>query len=175
MQIKNYYVGIDPGASGAWAIIDEDCHIVDKGAFEDFDNFRELIEVHKNQIKLIVMEKVHSMPKQGVVSAFTFGENYGYWKGVFAAYCLRYSLITPQKWQAAILDFLPEKEPRKVGESVKEGHARNARNRKALKTAIADFVKRRYPDLTQFFKVKKNWDVADAICMAMYARKLDIR
>ena len=50
----------------------------------------------------VFLEKVHAMPGNGVVSMFTFGENYGYLRGV--CHTLRYSIedVPPQAWQKAL-------------------------------------------------------------------------
>ena len=45
-----------------------------------------------------VIEKVHSMPGQGVASTFKFGMNYGQWIGILTALQIPYEMITPQKW-----------------------------------------------------------------------------
>ena len=39
------------------------------------------------------------MPKQGVASTFTFGEGYGYIKGVLECYGISYQEIPPEKWK----------------------------------------------------------------------------
>lgn len=49
--------------------------------------------------RLIAIEKVHAMPKQGVVSTFTFGEGYGSWKGMAAALQIPLVEYRPQDWQ----------------------------------------------------------------------------
>lgn len=49
---------------------------------------------------LIAIEKVHAMPKQGVVSTFTFGENYGVLKGIAAALYIPLVEYRPQEWQS---------------------------------------------------------------------------
>ena len=50
---------------------------------------------------VIVVEKVHSMPHQGVSSSFKFGKNYGIVLGV--AHALSHPLVklTPQEWKRA--------------------------------------------------------------------------
>lgn len=48
------------------------------------------------------IEKVHSMPKQGVASSFTFGQGYGVLIGALSALCIPYELVTPQTWQKAM-------------------------------------------------------------------------
>lgn len=48
------------------------------------------------------IEKVHSMPKQGVASSFTFGRGFGVLIGALAALRIRYEFVTPQTWQKAM-------------------------------------------------------------------------
>ena len=48
------------------------------------------------------IESVHSMPKQGVSSTFTFGRNYGFLRGCLCALEIPYHEVTPQKWQKAL-------------------------------------------------------------------------
>ena len=42
------------------------------------------------------------MPKQGNVSSFTFGERYGFLRGLMMGLRIRYEYVTPQKWQKAL-------------------------------------------------------------------------
>ena len=42
------------------------------------------------------------MPKQGVVSVWTFAENFGFIKGTLESLGIPVTLVTPQKWQAAL-------------------------------------------------------------------------
>ena len=51
------------------------------------------------QIDFAVLEKVHAMPRQGVVSSFKFGESFGFCQGMLVAAGVRFELHTPQKWQ----------------------------------------------------------------------------
>jgi len=50
-----------------------------------------------------VLERVHSMPAQGVSSTFKLGANYGYWRGVLQGLRIPFREVTPQKWQRAVL------------------------------------------------------------------------
>ena len=45
------------------------------------------------------IEKVHSMPNQGVSSTFTFGQRLGEIEGVLKTIGFKYELIPPQVWQ----------------------------------------------------------------------------
>lgn len=45
------------------------------------------------------MEHVGVMPKNGSVSTFHFGENFGWLQGMLEAYEIPYELVRPQKWK----------------------------------------------------------------------------
>jgi len=47
----------------------------------------------------VLIEQVHSMPKQGVSSVFTFGHAAGVAEGVVAGAGIPYTLVTPQAWK----------------------------------------------------------------------------
>lgn len=121
------------------------------------------------------LEKVHAMPGQGVTSMFTFGENFGFWKGFLAAHKVPYVLTTPQVWMKEILDHIPDRLAPMINEDVKSCSRRRARNTVTIKTAVVSFVKRTMPGSEIYFKYKKNWGIADAVCMALYARKKDVK
>ena len=52
---------------------------------------------------IAVIEKVGSMPGQGVASTFSFGCGYGQIQGLLAGLGIPYELVTPQAWKKAIL------------------------------------------------------------------------
>lgn len=92
------FVGIDPGKSGAMAIIDS-FDIIDIIPF-DIDNYiHALIKYIDDASYSIYIEQVHAMPGQGVTSMFNFGKNYGMILGVLHGLNLRYTEVTPQKWK----------------------------------------------------------------------------
>lgn len=166
-----YYIGIDPGKSGAFAVIDENENII---FAESFVGLPQKLSALPKFETLVALERVHAMPGQGVVSMFTFAENYGSWQGFLTALELPYVFVTPQKWQKRILDFLPSKETKPIGETAAAGRARLALNRKNLKLNIVEFIKRRLPKSVDLFRLKKDYDKADALCLALYAKKFHL-
>lgn len=50
------------------------------------------------------IEKVHSMPKQGVASSFKFGKGFGEWLGILEALEIPTEEVTPQRWMKSLLD-----------------------------------------------------------------------
>lgn len=97
------FIGIDPGQSGGIAFIPED-----KAAWAvkmpetDTDLFHTLWDLGKYEDRITFLERVHSMPGQGVSSSFTFGEGYGKLQMALTALQIPYERVTPQKWQKAL-------------------------------------------------------------------------
>lgn len=91
------YIGIDPGKSGALAIIDDEgvrTFLFDKDVY-----LRELMRVDETDA-ICCLEKVHSLPRDSGKGAFTFGENFGWIQGVLDCYKIPYDLVEPRKWKA---------------------------------------------------------------------------
>ncbi len=100
--MSTHYIGIDPGASGGIALLDADGEILAAEKYGDTqhdtgEQFRRIIGATERPFALI--ERVHSMPKQGVASSFKFGESYGFLKGLLVGLAIPYDDVTPQKWQ----------------------------------------------------------------------------
>ena len=94
------FVGIDPGKYGGIAIIQDGTPIIVATALTK-ENFLDFIEWYAGQTDMcrVCLEKVHAMPKQGAVSMFTFGEGYGWLKGVLDLAKISYQEIPPQTWK----------------------------------------------------------------------------
>lgn len=105
------YLGIDPGKSGAITVIDwwEKDSLLGKSTETTITSCK-LTETEldiwkwlENNVDVLnavaTIENVHSMPKQGVASAFTFGKNFGFLIGLLTASSIPYKFVTPQKWQ----------------------------------------------------------------------------
>lgn len=93
------YIGIDPGLSGALAMISEgrEAKVVswDPEAYRDA-----LASVSAaNEYAVACLEKVSAMPGQGVTGMFNFGKNYGHIIGLLEANGISYELVRPQKWK----------------------------------------------------------------------------
>ena len=148
------YIGIDPGKTGAAAIITPDgIDIMDyTDIFETVQQFREW----KADYDLsCVLEKVWAIPgggrKQGASSMFKFGENFGIYQGILSALGIPYYLKTPQGWQKVMLP-------------VTDGHTK----KRALDTA-----RRLYPAIAKkYLKRKKDHNRADALLIATYAKRV---
>ena len=91
-------VGIDPGLSGAIAILENnkvlnifDMPVMAEGKKNKRQlNSAQLVSIIKDSTKpdveiAVVVEQVNAMPGQGVTSMFNFGQTFGAIKGVCAA------------------------------------------------------------------------------------------
>ena len=127
-----FYIGIDPGKSGGIAIIDENkltfckCpknnddigNLLIKLIFEN--EYFKCIKPSKSSINVII-EKVHAFPGKnskkskinGIVSTWTFAENYGYWQGVLSAFDIPFKRESPQKWMKHFGKFPKDRRERK--------------------------------------------------------------
>ena len=105
-------VGIDPGLSGAIAIIEDDkvIGIFDMPVMAEGKknkrqlNSAQLVNIIKdntnmNEAIAVIVEQVNAMPGQGVTSMFNFGQTFGAIKGVCAALKLPIFFVRPSKWK----------------------------------------------------------------------------
>src|SRR6187551_1359950 len=99
-------LGIDPGISGALAFYFTSTP--DRVAVEDMPvadgsisapSLSQIIKRFAPSVAII--ELVHSMPKQGVASVFSFGKSFGQAIGVVGALDIPLHFVTPNKWKKA--------------------------------------------------------------------------
>lgn len=91
-------IGIDPGKTGAIAFIDSAGALVEDCP-DTYQSAADLVIAREDQISHAFIELVHSMPKQGVASSFSFGKGFGAWLGILAGRRISYTLISPQEWK----------------------------------------------------------------------------
>lgn len=101
-----HYIGIDPGSSGAIVALGEQGAVI--GLFKladatDYEILEALKRMSPKGLDVIGMiERVHTMPGQGVVSAGKFMGSYYALKMALAATRIPYDNPTPQTWQRAM-------------------------------------------------------------------------
>jgi len=164
-----YILGVDPGVSGAYTVIHAEKKRIK--VCELFTNFETVLEDLKPFLGNVVacIEKVHSMPKQGVKSTATFMLNAGGWEGFLVALEVPRSYVATQSWPKKVFDTQPPKKPM-TGTTEKEDRKIVAENRKIKKLHTVSYVLRAMPKAKKYFNLKKDQDKADAICIALYRR-----
>lgn len=158
------YIAIDPGLDGAVVIIDKNnIRFFDTPTLEIKRGKSKKREYNVNSMADFIihesydsttnikvgLEKIHSMPGQGVRSMFSMGEGFGIWKGIIAARRLSLELITPQAWKKAMMSGM--------------GKDKDASRQKALQL---------FPQLSEQLKLKKHHNRADALLIAEYLKRI---
>ncbi len=95
------FLGLDPGKSGGISVHTDE--YVNAFAFTN-QTPKDICQIIRACSRgdcgcFAAIEKVHSMPKQGVASSFTFGKGYGFLLGCLTALEIPFEYVTPQKWQ----------------------------------------------------------------------------
>lgn len=100
---ETLYVGIDPGKSGAIAVVRDSKVITllpyDATMYARVLNAVSMMATGNLRSVKVCVEKVGAMPGQGVVSMFNFGHNLGMIEGMLTALNLPYQLVPPQTWK----------------------------------------------------------------------------
>lgn len=155
------YVGIDPGLSGAAALLSEQGTVVEvcslpimannkaTGKIKNCINAKELHsllyswEFEHQEILSCWIEQVSSRPGDGVSSAFSFGETFGAIRAVCACLDLRVNYVRPSAWKNYF----------KIGSD------------KEVARALAINL---FPAASDHLSKKKDHDKAEAILIAHY-------
>lgn len=99
--MPRYFLGIDPGLSGGLAVVNSDgwaCALSMPVTQRDIWDWLADAKLRLNP-HMAVIERVHSMPQQGVASTFTFGCSYGGLLMALTGVGIPFEQVTPQRWQ----------------------------------------------------------------------------
>ena len=115
------FIGIDPGKSGGFGIIQIEDGIESSHAHKFPKNLLDLPVMLWSHIPSdlpledihITIEHVHAFPNQGSVSTFSFGQNLGQWEGILASFELEANCVGPRTWMAEFIKLGLEKKDRK--------------------------------------------------------------
>ncbi|MGK2947785.1 MAG: hypothetical protein ACSLFP_04375 [Acidimicrobiales bacterium] len=99
-------IGIDPGASGAVAILDDEgglVHLADMPYLDGAVSAPLLAScvLEGNGPRTAVVERAQSYPRQGIASAFRYGTGYGVVLGVLGALSIPTETVPPATWKKA--------------------------------------------------------------------------
>ena len=150
-------IGIDPGLSGAIAILENNkvLKVFEMPTMAEGKknkkqlNSAQLVtllqnNIIKNEEVSVVVEQVNAMPGQGVTSMFNFGQTFGAIKGICAALKLPIFFVRPSKWK-------------------KHFELINA-SKDASRTKVIEM----YPSLSGDLSRKKDVNKSDAILIARF-------
>lgn len=146
-------VGIDPGQKGGIACLSgQHSEAVPMPLVGKELDTASIVRILRDRpVDLVVIEKVGTMPKQGIVSAFTFGYGVGVIECAVQVLEIPLRRVTPQAWKKLVL----------------AGTAKD-------KDAALAHVRRAYPEVDLMpGRTRTPQDgVADAVCIAEYGRRV---
>jgi crossover junction endodeoxyribonuclease RuvC len=149
LDTRSKIIAIDPGVNGAYAVLGRQGEFVDMNELPRFKKALSAVELASifsmHRPELAVIEKVASMPGQGVASVFTFGTAYGVCIGVAGGSDVPVSFVTPGRWKAHF---------RLLGQP---------------KDASRELAIRLYPAVAKMLGLKKHHGRADALLLARFA------
>ena len=103
-------VGIDPGKTGAIAVVNERiCAVVDTPVFGtrsrpgDLNPDGMISVLRSMEPHHVYIETQQAMPKQGVSSTFCTGYGYGLWVGIITTLGLPWTAVRPAAWKRVML------------------------------------------------------------------------
>ena len=148
-------MGIDPGFSGALAVLDSDLKIdfvmdmpilmVGKKRELDEAKLSDIFSRWRLRPMMVGLEKSQTMPNQGIVSSGRYMSSYGFLRGLCVGNGIPYHLIQPQSWKKAMMPDMGKEK----GASIQK-------------------VTQIYPELS-LTRVKDH-GIADAVLIARYLR-----
>ena len=141
------YIGIDPGKSGGVCFLNGDDIRVCKCPATIHDMVNEIEIANDIGVCSAVVEKVHSMPGQGVRSVWTFTENYAHWCAILATLKVRYVLVPPYTWM--------------------KFYGSMPKDKRKRKNYLKQLAQQLYPN------IKVTLATADAILLAHYLQQTD--
>ena len=92
-------IGIDPGKKGAMAIIESTPDGIGEVKIIPFDPSDYISALKRYSGATVCIEQVHSLPREGVKSVWSFGQTYGWLLGVMDALGVSHQVVPPNKWK----------------------------------------------------------------------------
>lgn len=161
---QTLYIGVDPGQKGGIASVLQEAKGINVEVYEMPETENGVYHTLVNAVawwgslKLAVIEKVHSMPEQGVASSFKFGMGYGGLRMALIGAGIPFEEVDPRAWQKAL--GIP---PRKKEETKPQ-----------FKLRLLKLAQQLYPSLPLWSEKKakgRMLAVADALLIAEFCKR----
>jgi crossover junction endodeoxyribonuclease RuvC len=162
------WLGIDPGKHGGFAMISGDdiaqawpMPATEAGIGRLFHS-----RIKPAGVTKCLIEKVHSMPGEGVASVFKFGRNDGVLIGMLIAHGIEYEEIPPETWQMALGIPRRAKVPRFRGAALYDFPAPETKAQ--WKKRLRSVAQQLFPQMGE----KITLETADALLIAEVAKRI---
>ena len=139
--MTDVFIGIDPGASGGAAVIDDAGTWLGDLAFDGASSTDLLVFLREFQARgqaRAVIERVASSPQMGVKSAFSFGQSYGAQAMALVAVGIPFDRVSPRTWQPTVGVLYPPKSEQTVKKNISKRRAQELFPAVKVTHAIAD-------------------------------------
>lgn len=161
-----YYLGIDPGATGAIAFFDRDAHELIVHDIPTLKNGKnrtiinmpvlcQLMAPPKDVPVKAALEKVHAFEGQGISSAFNFGTGYGGLLMGLAGHSIPYRDAIPSLWKKHF-----------------KLHRSKGMTKTQFKKLSLGAATQLFPNQAELFKRQKDDGRAEAALLALYAAEV---
>ena len=149
------FIGIDPGKNGGVTVINDMPNYESVIAFRCPDSPSKMAyslmatiptEISYENV-LVMVEHVHAMPKNGVVSMFSFGQNLGQWEGILGAFELDVKYSGPRVW-------------------MKHYDCKPNMSKKERKRYLRGLAEKLFPN------IKMTFNISDAMLIANYNKEI---
>ncbi len=166
---SRYFVGIDPGARGAVAVIHPDGNVT-TFALDEQDDFNSSVHYFLQTLPadrtLACIEDLHAIYGASAASTFSLGWACGYWHGVLNLLGVAVTVVKPIEWQKAVTTpvnkaYIPRMIKHSEARKMREAH------KKAIKAESIRAANEMFPEA----KVEHD-GIADALCIAAYLRRV---
>ncbi len=133
----SYFLGIDPGLSGALAFYDpkrDALNVYDMPTYTiasggkqrrkmDLHQLAQTMHYYAPNTRHAIIEEVGAMPGQGVTSMFSFGFSAGAVQMAVVASSIRFEMVTPRVWKGAMKLKTNKDESRRLASRLMPNHA----------------------------------------------------
>lgn len=105
MLNKINYLGIDPGKTGAFVILNPEGVILEResmpvtGTEYNIHGISDFLLIHREGIKMACIEMINTVFIGGKASNFDFGYGYGILRGLLVAHSIPHLVTKPRDWQ----------------------------------------------------------------------------
>ena len=172
MSAYDYFIGIDPGATGAITVLNPDGTSViyvnplnaTKSDVDGKEVYRIITQTMSKGRTFVAIERSQSMPGQGVAGVFTYGRGYGKLLAALEIAGVAFEEVTSVKWKKVVGLSIPKIQKEKMNE-----------RKKRLKAASAALAVKLFPDdagriFGPMGGIKDG--IAESLLLAEYGRRI---
>lgn len=160
----NLFLGIDPGESGAFAIVDSDNNVLELHDFHSFLHFFEFVS--RIGFKGAAMESVRLWGIESAQAGTTFMKNAGGEEAILQCLQIRHVMVEPQTWQKSL------------GVSIAKSVTKGLESKEAAKIRRKDKERLKQKSIevaSKYYGIQEialNHGKADALNVARYAMEV---